>query len=97
MNTYVMVDNEGYTELFESTVGVKHGGKLSPLLYNLLVNDLLNVLEKSKLTYKIGDNYKGILVYADDTNIICESLKNINLVILLIERFCNEYDIKINA
>ncbi len=97
MKTYVIDEEGGYTEPFESKVGVKQGGKLSPFLYNLLVNDLLNILENSKLTYRIGNTYKGILVYADDTNIICESLHNLNLIIKLIERFCSDYDIKINA
>jgi hypothetical protein len=97
MKTYV-IDNMGnFSVPFESSVGVKQGGKLSPFLYNLLVDELLNIIEKSKLTYQINGISKGILVYADDTNVICESLGQLRQIIELIERFCSNFDITINA
>jgi hypothetical protein len=97
MKTYIIDNHGNFTEPYESSVGVKQGGKLSPFLYNLLVNELLNIIEKSKLTYKINDLSKGILVYADDTNIICDSAAKVRQVIKLIERFCSDFDITINA
>jgi hypothetical protein len=97
MRTCVVNGEGGYLEPYESKVGVKQGGKLSPFLYNLLVNNMLDLIEGSGLTYKINGLSKGILVYADDTNVICDSICKINAVIKLIERFCSDYDITINS
>jgi len=49
------------------------------------------------LTYRINNISKGLLVYADDTNVICESLVNLRKVIVLIENFCSDFDITINV
>jgi hypothetical protein len=97
MKLYVIDNNGSYTDPFGTSVGVKQGGKLSPFLNNILVNNLLNIIENSNLTYKIKNKNKGLLVYADDTNVICESLAEMRLVIRLIENFCSDYDITINV
>jgi hypothetical protein len=97
MKMYVMKDDGSFTSAFTTSVGVKQGGKLSPFLYNLLVNSLLDIIENSNLTYRINNFSKGLLVYADDTNVICESLVNLKKVIVLIENFCSDFDITINV
>jgi len=39
---------------------------LSPLLFNLYVDDLLCKLETSKLGCSVNDIYVGFVMYADD-------------------------------
>jgi hypothetical protein len=97
MSLFVVSENGEFTLPFGTSVGVKQGGKLSPFLYNLLVDTLLNNIEASGLTYKVNGKSKGILVYADDTNVICDSFLKMRLVIQIIENFCSDFDITINV
>ena len=55
---------------FNINQGVKQGAILSPLLYNLFVNELLVTLEQSGLGVKIGSVYCGAPMYADDLALI---------------------------
>jgi len=84
-------------EKFKSTVGVKQGGPASPRLFNGLINILILIVVNSSMTYSMKRMPHGILVYADDTTIICDSLHKLNLTIKLVERFCSEYDVTINV
>ncbi len=45
----------------------------------------------------LGGVRKGVMVYADDTTVVCETLNNLNKCIAIIENYCDLYDIKINA
>jgi hypothetical protein len=85
------------SESFSSSVGVKQGGKFSPTLFNCIIDELIIRAIDSKLTYNIGQESVGVLVYADDTTIICKSLKDMKILIKIIESFCGDYDISINA
>jgi hypothetical protein len=51
----------------------------------------------SGLLYKIKDLEIGLIVYADDTTVVCESFFNLRGVINIIETFCSDYDININT
>ena len=54
--------NNIYTELASTTVGVPQGSVLGPLLFLVYINDLCEVLEKSKS-----------FLYADDTVLVTSS------------------------
>ena len=59
--------------------------------------NLLPRLETNGETYLLGGVRKGVMVYADDTTVVCETLNNLNKCIAIIENYCDLYDIKINA
>jgi hypothetical protein len=91
-------DNEGNISTpFMATVGVKQGGKASPYLFNLYINKLIVLLDQSKKTYRMGNVCKGVMVYADDTNVITRTIDDLNVCIIIIENYCMLYDIGINA
>jgi hypothetical protein len=91
-------DNSGkISPGFNATVGVKQGGNMSPWLFNRYINDLIIKLEKSNKTYNINGMSKGVMVYADDTNVISHNLVDLYECIFIIERYCMLYDITINA
>ena len=55
-----------YSNEYPIQQGVKQGGVLSPTLYKLYVNNLLNSLKRSRLGTSIGTIYSGVPTCADD-------------------------------
>ena len=92
-----IVQNGQYTNYIKTTVGVKQGGKASPFNFNIYVNPLVRVLAESELVFKIESVPVGVVVYADDTTLICKSKKDAREALKLVERYCELYDITINA
>ena len=88
-----IVQNGQYTNYIQTTVGVKQGGKASPFNCNIYVNPLVRVLAESELVFKIESVPAGVVVYADDTTLICKSKKDAREALNLVEL----YDITINA
>jgi hypothetical protein len=97
-STLIVRDANGkMSDPFKSTVGVKQGGPASPRKFNALINILIVLLSLTNKTYKLNKAAQGILVYADDTTIVCDSISNLNALIKIIEKFCDEYDVIINV
>ncbi len=80
-----------YSEVFDMQRGVAQGCKLSTLLFNLYINDMLKLL--SPVT-----NPKCIpLCYADDLIVATTSRKEMANVIMKLDQWCKENYIEINA
>ena len=58
--------NSKDSSLFSVQNGVRQGAVLSPILFSLYVNDLIEVLRASGLGCHVGNMYFGIVAYADD-------------------------------
>jgi hypothetical protein len=97
LTLYVQDNNGNISVPFKSKVGVKQGGPASPDLFNDYINKLIIMLETCRETYKLGGLYKGVMVYADDTTLVCDSIESLNKCIKIIEDYCDQYDIIINA
>ena len=54
------------SEQFQILAGVRQGGVLSPLLFNIMVNEVLTELEKSKRGCFIKNICANSIMYADD-------------------------------
>ena len=72
---------------FHVTNGVRQGGVLSPLLFNVYVNELSDCLNKSGIGRSLNGTIINHMLYADDTCII--SLSSAGLQQLL--NICNGY------
>jgi hypothetical protein len=96
--TLYAIDNKGNLSApFKSKYGVKQGGPASPDLFNDYINKLIIILELSGKTYNLRGLGKGVMVYADDTTLVCEDLNSLKACIRLIEEYCGLFDITINA
>lgn len=75
--------------------GVKQGCPLSPLLFNLYINDILAGLPAVN-TYMDNKKISGLL-FADDTVLIAESHEDMNRSLSIIDEWCSKWKMKINS
>ena len=62
---------EEYTEPFITHNGIKQGDSLSPMLFNILIDDVTSVLNKPRCDAPtLSDTPVSCLLYADDTVLI---------------------------
>ncbi|CAF0788801.1 unnamed protein product [Brachionus calyciflorus] len=89
-------DNE-FSNIFPTTLGVKQGGKLSPKLFSIYVNDLIEEIENEEPCLKISDKEKidGI-VYADYIVLISTTKKGLQEQIVITERYGYEKETSYN-
>ena len=97
-NTYIQVRLEqGNSKPISTTIGVKQGGPLSPKLFAIYTDELLDKLMDCGHLCYLGTQCTGIIAYADDTVILSTSQQNLQAAIEVIESYCTEHKIKINT
>ena len=70
-----------FSKPFVTSHGVKQGGVLSPVLFTLYIDKLLNRLRQSNLGCYVGDIFLGAFVYADDVALLAPTIMSLNKLI----------------
>ena len=65
--------NYQVSDYFSIYNGVKQGGVISPVMFNLYLDNLLIYLKQSGLGCHINGTYMGDIGYADDITLTCPS------------------------
>ena len=82
--------SNGISDEFPSTCGVKRGNVLSPLLFNLLINDLVKTLDSTECDPTvIGDLSINFLLCADDISLLSNSEEGLQKSLNCLNDFCN--------
>ncbi len=85
------------SEEFEVHRGVRQGDVLSPLLFNLFVNDLIPILhEEDCAPPKLINSNVGCLLYADDLVILSTSPIGLQNSIDKLSTYCSKWKLEIN-
>ena len=71
------------SQYFEITNGVKQGGVLSFILFNIYIDKLLLELNGSDYGCHINNTFVGALGYADDVTLLSPSIRGQNATIIL--------------
>jgi len=60
-----------YSHSLSVRSGIRQGGILFPMLFNIYINSLIGALRYSDVGCHLGDEYIGCIVYADDIITSC--------------------------
>ena len=87
---------ECHSTWFRVTAGVRQGGVLSPDLYCLYIDDLVDILIRTGVGCYIRNRFISALLYADDMALLAPSLKGLQALLTACENFCQDWDICLN-
>lgn len=86
----------GPTDPIEIKSGVRQGDVISPILFSLFINPLLEWLEKGTDPYRIGNDLFYGQAFADDTALLASSRKGIEERMKRVNDFMEHNNIKLN-
>ena len=86
------------SEWFNVTTGLRQGCILSPLLFNLLSNDIIQEINSAKCGVKYnGTDELSILMYADDIMLISDSEVKLQQMLHRLNLWCARWCLTINT
>ena len=91
-----MRSHNSFSKPFVTDNGVKKGGGLSPVLFTMYIDKLLNRLRQSKLGCYVGDIFMSAFAYADDVALLAQTIMALNKLINVGLYFAREYHVLFN-
>jgi hypothetical protein len=95
-NTAEIITAYGNTSKIEIGRGLPQGSPISPILFDLFLDPLLQLIEENQLGIQIEEENYNVLAYADDMALVADRFENIQTMLTLVSEFCNYYGIEIN-
>ena len=84
------------SNVFPLMHGVKQGGCLSPMLFMLYLDGLIQKLKHSDIGWHIGRTYCGVFGYANDLAIVSPTLFGLRYMIEICKEYASEIDLLFN-
>jgi len=92
----VLLSNQIATDWFPINNGVRQGDPLSPTLFSLYINDLVDHLKEKCPTLTVADFEINTLLYADDMVLLAESERNLQQLLDELDAWCKLWRVKVN-
>ena len=89
--------NKSFTKPFKVSTGLRQGCVLSPILFNLFVNDLPASIAATHKGIQFGDCTISSLLYADDLVMIADSEQAMQTLLEKVHEWCSLWSIKVNS
>ena len=84
------------SDFFSVTNGVKQGGVMSPILFSMYLDNLLEVYKQNHVGCHIGQIFLGAFCYADDIILLAPSKTALCIMLSIADTFAKQYDILFN-
>ena len=84
------------SDWFPVEAGVKQGCIISPLLFNLYINDLHKAIADTGKGIMIDDMKISMLMYADDVVLMAESENDLQVMLNSLSNWCTQWKLLIN-
>ena len=89
--------DEKVTDSIDVNLGVKQGCILSPLLFNIFLADLPQLLDNDIQSNNPTFQYPSSLFWADDIVLFSESEEGLRKMLLTMEKYCKENELTLNT
>ena len=93
---YSVKINGKCTNPIESGIGLKQGCVLSPLLFNIFIDDIKKSFDPSCEPVKLHDQEISHLLYADDLILISKSSEGLQSCLLRLHNYCKKWQLTVN-
>lgn len=95
-NTTKIQTNQGLTETINVLEGIRQGDSLSPFLFNIIMNKIIDAVKKRN-GYKIDNKNLTILCYADDAVLIADNEDDLQRQLKHFDTTASLYNMKIST
>ena len=93
---YIIKSGGNFSIPIASQLGVKQGCNLSPLLFNIFINDIHSIFDKNCNSLDINNWKINSLSFADDLVLLSETENGLKNCLATLEAYCNEWGLKVN-
>ena len=94
----VKIDQECVSETVPSLTGVLQGDQLSPLLFLIFIDDLIQDLtEVDSVAPKVSNRRVPSLLFADDTTLLSRSIFGLQRLLDRLAEYCNYWQLQVNV
>jgi hypothetical protein len=91
----VLVEGEA-SDYFEVEIGVRQGDVLSPWLFNIFVEGLVDKLRGKELGIRIEGRLVGIMLFADDIVLLADDEGMMQRMLDELSEWCKQYRMEVN-
>ena len=85
------------SEEYEVENGLMEGALLSPWLYTIFINDLIERLERAGVGVKVGGSWVGALYYADDLVLVANTDADMQGMLDILDDYSREWKFQVSA
>jgi len=89
--------NDRESSWFESKMGVRQGDTLSPLLFNVYINGIVERVKAMGGGALVGEVRIPILMFADDMVLMAESEEELEGMMERVKDFCDQWRLEVNT